>query len=430
MSLLKTDQDKYNTKTHSPLHAEENQAISTLLEKISRITGIINNKNYNFQSRLDKILRIILSYIGADHGSIMLREKKYLVVRAATRPEILGHKQPLDDTSISGWVEKSGKPLFVENISNESRFKSCGHGIYRNNELLSVPILLDNKVAGVINVTDKTAPHAVLQDDIACLLQFSRMILALLTQQQMHDELKRKKNMLRQKNKALRLQEAKQAELSRLLIHDLKGPLSEVVANLDIMSYSIPEAAREYLEAAQTGCDRAVRMVSNLVTVGKIEDGKIFLLKETISPVLLIEESLSSVRGLASLKQIELLQDIGGNFPLIDVDRVLVLRVMQNLLHNALGCVRQNTSITVGCLLQEDNRSIEFFVEDQGPGISPEKQRVIFDKYSSLSCLDDGLVGTGLGLYFCMLAVQEHGGKLGVSSDGKNGSRFYFNIPI
>lgn len=404
--------------------------MNRLLESFSKITNTTNNKKLEYEHRLDTILRIILDYLGVEHGSIMILEKKHLVVRAATRPEIIGHKQSLEKSSISAWVGKSGEPLFIQDIFKDTRFKSSSKGIYKDTELLSVPILLEDKVVGVVNVTDKTNRQGVLEDEIACLLQFSSLILSMLAQQKMQDDLKKQRNILRKKNKELKRQEAVREDLSRMLIHDLKGPLSDVVANLDILSYSIAEKNKQFLEAAQTGCDRAVQMVSNLVSVGKIEDGNMQLLKEKVFPGTLIDEALSSVKGMASLKDVTLKKEIQETIPFIRVDRILLLRVLQNLLNNALACSYPGTIIITGCKMVPQKKHIEFFVQDEGPGIAKEKQKVIFDKYASLSCNESGLVGTGLGLYFCRLAVGEHKGQINVNSKKGKGCRFYFSLPI
>jgi len=69
-------------------------------------------------------------------------------------------------------------------------------------------------------------------------------------------------------------------------------------------------------------------------------------------------------------------------------------------------------------------------VQDQGPGIPAAKHRTIFEKYARISDKQDALVGTGLGLYFCRLAVEIHRGRIGVESEPGKGSRFYVRLPL
>lgn len=318
----------------------------------------------------------------------------------------------------------------MPDIAKDRRFTGRGGDNYRQNALLSAPILHKGHAIGVINVTDKAGHYELLKEDTSCLLDFSSLLLWLVVQQDLNKELKKQRNTLRKRNQELRRQEQLRAELTTTLIHDLKGPLAEVVANLDILSYSISDENREFLEAAQIGCDRAVRMATNLVSVDKIEDGKIKLIQEEVAPLSLLEESISSVKGVAKIKGVELvLEPPRQPAPHLWIDRVMILRVLQNLLTNGLGYSEAGTTITVGCQQVPGKKRLEIYVRDQGPGITTAQQVTIFEKYARVSPHQDTLVGTGLGLYFCRLAVELHRGRIGIESTPGAGSRFFFTLP-
>ncbi|MEW6595326.1 MAG: ATP-binding protein [Thermodesulfobacteriota bacterium] len=404
-----------------------------LLDSFGRIAAILGTPHLDYDQRLARILNCILDYLGVEQGSIMVvaGKKKELVVRAATRTELIGHTQRLDNGSVAAWVARHREPLFIPDIARDKRFRSQCRQHYKKNALLSVPILRNDKLLGIINVTDKAGEENLLKEDITRLLDFTGLVLSLLVQQSLQEELKKQRDTLRQRNQELQRQQAMRAELSKLLIHDLKGPLSEVVANLDILSYSIGAEQREFLEAAQIGCNRAVRMVANLGTIDKIEDGKLSLIRETVDPKVILEESLSSMRGLARIKNIGITLAIPDEeLPRVELDRILILRVMQNLLTNALGYSPPGTAITFGCQVLPGGRKLEFFVQDQGTGIPPEKRTAVFEKYARISDRQDALVGTGLGLYFCRLAVELHRGRIGVETPPAGGSRFFFTLPL
>ncbi|MFQ6758699.1 MAG: GAF domain-containing protein [Deltaproteobacteria bacterium] len=403
-----------------------------LLDSFSRIAGVINAPRLDYPRRLGRILEVILEYLGVEQGSLMVLErKKYLVVRAASRAELIGYEQTIaDERSVASWVARHQEPLFIKDICKDKRFGGQCRGKYRRNSLLSMPILHKGKVLGVINVTDKIGDKDLLKEDITRLFDFSSVILSLLVQENLQQDLRRQQRILRERNKELRHQETLRADLSRMLIHDLKGPLSEVVANLDILSYTVSEENREFLESAQMGCDRAVRMVSNLVSIGKIEDGKLTPIKEVVAVRPMLAECLCSIKGMARIKDIELILEADEDLPRIALDRILILRVLQNLLTNALGYCSSNTTIRFGCRLVPGKKQLEFYVQDQGPGIPAAKHRTIFEKYARISDKQDALVGTGLGLYFCRLAVEIHRGRIGVESEPGKGSRFYVRLPL
>ncbi|MCD6389864.1 MAG: GAF domain-containing protein [Desulfobulbaceae bacterium] len=400
-----------------------------LLDSVLRISEIINNPRLSYNKRMDRVLKIVLDYLGAEQGSIMVLERKKLVVRAATRPEIIGLKQAISDDSVAGSVAKYGEALFIPDISVDKRFKQRQGDIYIKNSLLSVPILHDGKVTGVINITDKAGSSDLLKEDISYLLQFSSMILWSLVQQNLHREVQKQRTILRRKNRELDRQEEMRSQLSRLLIHDLKTPLAEIIANLDILSYSIDENNREFLDGARLGCDRAVRMISNLVTIDKIEADGLILLKEEVRPHELLAESLSGIRGLARIKNIAIVEKC-AELPAINIDRILILRVLQNILSNGLSYSEADSTITAGCRRVGDKKEIEFYIEDQGSGIPASQRRVIFDKYARIARTHDFLTGSGLGLYFCKLAVECHRGMIGVDSESGRGSRFFFTLPL
>ncbi|MBI5556973.1 MAG: GAF domain-containing sensor histidine kinase [Deltaproteobacteria bacterium] len=415
------------TKQMKEILPDASQA-SRLLKSLFQIADVMNDKKMNHNNRMDKILQVVLEYLGVEQGSLMVLEKNKLVVRAATRAEIVGHKQSLTDDSVAAWVVKHATPLFISDISKDSRFAKR-KGIYKKDSLLSAPVIHKDQVIGVINATDKSGTRDLLKEDITYLLYFSSFILWTFIQQDLHQKITAQRNTLKKRNSELRRQEEMRAHLTRMLMHDLKTPLSEVVANLDILSYSIIDEQKEFLEAAQLGCDRAVRMVANLVTTDKIADGKQQLLYEETDCRSLLGEATSGIKGLARIKNIDLIQRIEADCPLLTIDRTLILRVLQNLLTNSLSYTDQGTTITLGYKMAGESR-IEFYVQDQGPGIPPEQQESIFDKYARISSKQDALVGTGLGLHFCKLAVELHNGTIGVESEEGKGCRFFFIIPI
>ncbi len=246
------------------------------------------------------------------------------------------------------------------------------------------------------------------------------------------ESLKKKKRNLQKKNLQLRKLETLKTDLFNMLIHDLKGPLSEMVANLEILSYTGSDEDLEYVEYAKTGCNTLHRMVSNLLNIARLEEGKLELTFEEIDPEDLIKEALAGLFGLVKMKELTFLK----KFPspktsrFLWGDRKLLNRVLQNLLTNAIDYSPPNETIEVGFEYLK-SRKIEFFVKDNGPGVHPEYKETIFDKYFQVEKKgDDRTYTTGLGLAFCKMAVEAHRGKIGVDAESPRGSRFFFIMPL
>jgi len=126
-----------------------------LLEVLTAINSISNNKGLAFEEKLSHILLEIVGCMKAESGSIMLvKGRKALQVVASTNPELMGIRQPLDEESPSTWVVKNNASLCIDNISTDALFQNrFDH--YQGDAFLLVPIIGNEKVIGVLTVTDK-----------------------------------------------------------------------------------------------------------------------------------------------------------------------------------------------------------------------------------------------------------------------------------
>jgi two-component system sensor histidine kinase KdpD len=279
-------------------------------------------------------------------------------------------------------------------------------------------------------VTDKIDRDIFNQEDREMLLNIMGNVIIALENARLAVSLKKKQNELKKKNIELKKLEKLRTELFNMLIHDLKGPLSEITANLDIIAYKSNNDNIEFIESAQSGCNTLYNKVSNLLDIASLEEGKLPVIYEIISPKELIKESIAGLlvsvrsKGLRFMEVFPEADEVN-----IKCDRSMLTRVMQNLIVNAISYSPPNETIKIGFRRIRHDR-IEFYVEDKGPGVSKEHEEIIFDKFKQLEKKKDGReYTTGLGLSFCMLAVKAHGGRIGFESEGQEGSRFFFIIP-
>jgi len=404
-----------------------------LLEVLIIINSISNDRGLSFGQRLQHLLLEIVRCMKARSGSIMLvKGIKSLDVVASTNPELIGIKQPLDEESPSTWVVKNKATLYVDSISMNTVFqKRFDH--YQGDALLLVPIIGNKKIIGVLSVTDKVGNDIFSKEEQEALLNIAGQIISALENQRLTESLKRKRRTLRQKNLQLRKLEKLKTNLFNMLIHDLKGPISELIANLDILSYTVSDENQEYVESAKIGCDTLYRMVSNLLDIARLEEGRLDLIYEKINPKDLTKEALARLFGLVRMKGL-IIEEKFSSPKTMDFfwgDRGILLRVLQNLLTNAIDYSPPGKAIEVGFDYLKKSPEIEFFVKDKGPGVPPESQEAIFDKYLQLEKKRDGRIyTTGLGLTFCKMAVEAHKGKISVESENQQGSRFFFILPL
>ena len=403
-----------------------------LLEALIAINLISNDKGLDEDQKLHHILLEIVRCMRAKSGSIMLvKGPKSLEVVASTSPELIGIKQPLDEESPSTWVVKNKATLYIDSISMNTVFqKRFDH--YEGDALLLVPIIDNKKVISVLSVTDKIGKDIFSKEEQEALLMIAGQVITALENQRLTESLKRKKRALQKKNLQLIRLEKLKTNLFNMLIHDLKGPISELIANLDILSYTLSDENQDYVESAKTGCDTLYRMVSNLLDIARVEESSLTLIYEKIDSQNLIKEALARLFGLVKMKELSFVEKFPSS-KTIDFfwgDRGILLRVLQNLLTNAINYSPPGETIEVGFEYLKSAK-IQFFVKDKGPGVPPEYQESIFDKYFQLEKKADGRTyTTGLGLTFCKMAVEAHRGKIGVESENQEGSRFFFILPL
>lgn len=168
------------------------------------------------------------------------------------------------------------------------------------------------------------------------------------------------------------------------------------------------------------------RLISSLLDIRRLQSGQEIIRKSNVNLDALVDEAIETVRPLFESKQINLEKIATAETPTLELDEDMIRRVIINLLENAIKFSPLNTTITVGVKPGRDE--VMVFIEDQGPGIPEMYREQIFEKYFRLDS-EGKSRGLGLGLSFCQLAVQAHGGKIWVESGKPAGSRFLFSLP-
>lgn len=219
-------------------------------------------------------------------------------------------------------------------------------------------------------------------------------------------------------------------DLIAMVYHDLRSPLANVTASLDILSSLTPpdrdETTVSLLNIAMRSSDRIQRLLNSLLDVYRLEAGQTIANRKEVDPVLLVKEVMDIIQPTLETKNQELTQHIQADLPSIWVDADMTRRVLVNLLENASKFSPQDAHIEIGAAPQDN--MVLFWVKDNGPGIPAEEKDAIFEKFTRLKT-NTASKGLGLGLTFCRLAVNGHGGRIWVESTLNKGSTFFFTLP-
>jgi signal transduction histidine kinase len=177
---------------------------------------------------------------------------------------------------------------------------------------------------------------------------------------------------------------------------------------------------------ATRSTSRMQRLISSLLDINRLEAGQPITNQKLVDVTGLIEEGVDSIQPTLEGKQQQFILSLPEDIPLIRMDEDMIRRVLINLMDNATKFTPMKGEVRLQ--VEVLGQFVRFCVEDTGPGIPSDAAEAIFEKFRRLNA-DRGPKGLGLGLAFCRLAVQAHGGRIWVESEEGNGSRFYFTLP-
>ena len=218
-------------------------------------------------------------------------------------------------------------------------------------------------------------------------------------------------------------------DLTAMIYHDLRSPLANIVSSLDVLSGIVgqDESVRSILGIAMNSTERLQRLVNSLLDINRLEAGRTVTTLQMMKPERLIESAIKDVLPSANGRRQKIKTKIVANLPSVFVDAEMIRRVIINLLENAAKFSHVETVIEVGATKNGEN--VQFWIKDNGPGIPANVREHIFEKFARLKA-KDAPGGLGIGLAFCRLAVQAHGGKIWVESEEGKGSKFIFVLPV
>jgi len=241
---------------------------------------------------------------------------------------------------------------------------------------------------------------------------------------------------IRRQQRELEATLARQRELEGLrdtmvhmIVHDLRAPLTAVFNYLDLVREQeagfISVESMQNLDLAMKASRWMVQMVNVLLDASKIEAGQMNLRLVECDVGDLLAEAIDAIRSLADEKNI-IFRPVHVRGV---VDRDTIARVVQNLVSNAVKLTPPGGDVKV--TLQAQAHGLRIEVCDHGPGIAAQYHPKIFEKFGQLDTnVRQSVPSSGLGLYFCKLAVEAHGGRIGVDSEVGKGSTFWLELPV
>lgn len=419
-------------------------AQSELFKKVGHICALVNIVP-EAQQLLDVSLKETMELFSAMRGSVFIldEETKNLVLKVAVGLRWAEQDQLVKKMGegVVGMVAQMKKPIFVKDISSDNRFQDFQpRTSYTTPSFICAPLLLKDKLIGVINLADKSSGISFGEEELQLLdflasqiaLNYRRIELYQKLQsirkasEDLKDQLGKTSKETTRLQKQIIVHE-KLATLGKLaggIAHEFNNPLDGVMryTNLCLQHAGEDDLMRGYLLEIKQGLNRMANIVRSLLACsrGNQQGGE-----QRIDPNAVILQAVDAVKIELSRKNIHVEKYLAAGLPLID--DFGFERIVENLLRNAIDAVKQGGRIAVSTLLKNDGLLI-LTVEDDGCGIEgPLDFSEIFQPFYTTK---ESGNNCGLGLTIVSEVVKSYNGDIHVESERNKGTRFVITLSV
>ena len=223
-------------------------------------------------------------------------------------------------------------------------------------------------------------------------------------------------------------------DLMKMIVHDLKSPLTSVLATLELLGDGdfgeLSGEQKRAVSEAEGKAEDLLSLIDDILEVARIEEAAVTLTRSAIAPKALLSELFYEWQHRFQQEGTDAAIEVDDDTPVFYADKPLIKRVFSNLIQNAVSHSSRPISLTMSAKKSAD--SVLFTFADDGPGIPPEYHELIFRKFGQVAHgpITPRVRSSGIGLTFCKLVVDLHGGMIWVRSREGEGSMFHVQLPI
>ncbi len=420
---------------HNAWLVEEQHLRTSQLEKLARVSEVITS-TVDLSQLVGRTIDSIREQFGYEFVGLGLVDDSGTNVRLAAMSAdapvqvAVGHTQPVG-MGVTGYVVKTGKSLLLSSVSAFPGRVSTGLGLGSE---MCCPLRVQGRTFGFLDAESRTKgafadPDLLIletvADHIAPAIQNARNL---------------------ERNNELR------EELTGMLIHDLRNPLTVIGSSMDLLERqlltlgargedpAIMDSALRNIHHARGACDQMLVMIDGMLELHRIESGAMHLVRKPTDCRDLIDSVIRCLSTVAEAEHVTLTARACRDSVRALLDPAIITRVMENLVVNSIKFTPKGGEIVLGVQEADEmlvarrlpgaGRSVLITVKDSGEGIPAQDQDRIFDRFAVLESRRMGKkYSTGLGLAFCRQAVMAHGGNVWVESEPDQGSTFFVLLP-
>jgi two-component system sensor histidine kinase/response regulator len=222
-------------------------------------------------------------------------------------------------------------------------------------------------------------------------------------------------------------------DLMKMIVHDLKTPLTSVLATLEMLSDGdfgqVTTPQKVAIGDVEAKSEDLLALIDDILEVARIEETNITLALAPMAPGALLAELVHEWGHRFQQEKTTVAVSVADDAPVFTGDKGLIKRVFSNLIQNAV--THSSSPVNLELSARRAGHGVLFTVSDNGPGIPPEYHEVIFRKFGQVEMPRTPRTrSSGLGLTFCKLVVERHRGRIWVKSAEGKGSSFYIELPV
>lgn len=394
-------------------HEQRLQARIKRLERVIEISRSLNS-TLSLPPLLHQLIEAARGLTNTEASSIMLldRQTGELHFEAATgvrSTEIRSIVVPTEG-SVAGWVVRHGEPVVIQDTSEDPRlYREIEEEIqFYTHSMVAVPLAVKGRVIGVLEAVNKQDGECFSDEDVE--------ILTILADQA-----------------AVAIENAflfQQSDLISEIVHEMRTPLTSISGYAEMIQREdvSGDARCSFARTIQRQAARLADLTNAFLDLARLESGRVFMNCEPFRLAPVVQETIELLRPQAEEKAIALRSDVAQDLPALVGDPQWIHQALVNLVGNGVKYCDPGDEVRV--LAQESGRELLVCVADTGPGIPPEAQEHVFEKFYRVAWSEKRAKGTGLGLAITRRIVEEHGGRIWVESAVGEGANFCFTLPL
>ncbi len=247
------------------------------------------------------------------------------------------------------------------------------------------------------------------------------------------EQLKKSEKEIKRQNVKLKKLDKIKSNFLNVTSHELRTPMSAIKGYIQMIMKltlgNITDEQQKALEIVLRNINRLDNLIQDILDISRLESRAMKFISEKTDIPTLVNETIETMKFLASEKNIKINTHLESDLPKITIDSGRIKQVLMNIINNAIKFSKKDTQINL--TIKKKDKFILFKIEDQGKGIPEDKQKKIFDVFYQVDGgMDRTFGGVGLGLAICKGIILSHGGEIWVESTINKGSIFYFTLPL